>query len=51
LKNKIVAALQEYIIKPDVYVSLQSVQSRKFYITGERPAHRSTVPPRRTPCP
>jgi polysaccharide export outer membrane protein len=35
LKNKIVTALQEFIIKPDVYVSLQSVQSRKFYITGE----------------
>jgi polysaccharide export outer membrane protein len=35
LKNKIVAALQEYILKPEVYVSLQSVQSRKYYITGE----------------
>ena len=35
LKNKIVGALQEYIIKPDVYVSLQAVQSRKYYITGE----------------
>lgn len=35
LKNKIVEALQEVIIKPDVFVSLQSVQSRKFYITGE----------------
>jgi polysaccharide export outer membrane protein len=35
LKSKIVEALQEYIIKPDVIVSLQSVQSRKYYITGE----------------
>ena len=35
LKAKIVEALQEYIIKPDVIVSLQSVQSRKYYITGE----------------
>ena len=35
LKNKIVAALQEFILKPDVYVSLQSVQSRKYYITGQ----------------
>jgi polysaccharide biosynthesis/export protein len=35
LKAKIVGALQEYILKPDVYVSLQSVQSRKYYITGE----------------
>jgi polysaccharide biosynthesis/export protein len=35
LKTKIVEALQEYIIKPDVIVSLQSVQSRKYYITGE----------------
>lgn len=35
LKNKIVDALQEYILKPDVYVSLQSVQSRKYYIMGE----------------
>lgn len=35
LKVKIVEALQEYILKPDVIVSLQSVQSRKYYITGE----------------
>ncbi len=35
LKNKLVTALQEYILKPDVHVSLQSVQSRKYYITGE----------------
>ena len=35
LKAKVVEALQEYIIKPDVIVSLQSVQSRKYYITGE----------------
>jgi polysaccharide biosynthesis/export protein len=35
LKNKMVTALQEFILKPDVYVSLQSVQSRKYYITGE----------------
>jgi polysaccharide biosynthesis/export protein len=35
LKNKVVEALQEYIVKPDVIVSIQSVQSRKFYITGE----------------
>ena len=35
LKNKVVEALQEYIVKPDVIVSLQSVQSQKYYITGE----------------
>ena len=35
LKNKITEMLQEYILKPEVYVSLQSVQSRKYYITGE----------------
>lgn len=35
LKNKVVEALQEFIVKPDVIVSLQSVQSRKYYITGE----------------
>jgi polysaccharide export outer membrane protein len=35
LKNKITEALQEFILKPDVNVSLQSVQSRKYYITGE----------------
>jgi polysaccharide export outer membrane protein len=35
LKNKVSEALQEYIVKPDVIVSLQSVQSRKYFITGE----------------
>ncbi|HYP05191.1 MAG TPA: polysaccharide biosynthesis/export family protein [Bryobacteraceae bacterium] len=35
LKNKITEALQEHIIKPDVFVSLQAVQSKKYYITGE----------------
>jgi polysaccharide export outer membrane protein len=35
LKTKVSEALQEYIVKPDVIVSLQSVQSRKYYITGE----------------
>jgi polysaccharide export outer membrane protein len=35
LRNKVIEALQEYIVKPDVIVSLQSVQSRKYYITGE----------------
>ena len=35
LKNKITEMLQEYILKPEVYVSIQSVQSRKYYITGE----------------
>jgi polysaccharide export outer membrane protein len=35
LKNKIVSALSEYINKPEVMVSLQSVQSRRYYISGE----------------
>jgi polysaccharide export outer membrane protein len=35
LRNKVIEALQEYIVKPDVIVSLQSVQSKKYYITGE----------------
>ena len=35
LKNKIVEALQEFIVKPEVIVSVQSVQSRKYHITGE----------------
>lgn len=35
LKTKVVAALQEFILKPEVIVSLQSVQSRKYHITGE----------------
>ena len=34
-RNKVSEALQEYIVKPDVIVSLQSVQSRKYFITGE----------------
>ena len=35
LKEKIAEQLSEYINKPDVIVSVQSVQSRKYYITGE----------------
>jgi polysaccharide export outer membrane protein len=35
LKAKIVEALQEIIIKPEVTVSVRSVLSRKYYITGE----------------
>jgi len=35
LQKKIVEALQEFILKPDVTVTLQSVQSRKYHITGE----------------
>ena len=35
LKNRIAEMLQEYIVKPEVYISLQSVQSRKYHITGE----------------
>lgn len=35
LKNKIVEMLTEYINKPEVIVSVQSVQSRKFYVSGE----------------
>jgi polysaccharide export outer membrane protein len=35
LKNRIADMLQEYILKPEVYISLQSVQSRKYHITGE----------------
>jgi polysaccharide export outer membrane protein len=35
LQKKIVDALQEFIVKPDVTVSIQSVQSRKYFITGE----------------
>jgi polysaccharide export outer membrane protein len=35
LKAKVVEALSEYINKPEVIVSLQSVQSKKYYITGE----------------
>jgi polysaccharide biosynthesis/export protein len=35
LKTKIVEALQEYIVKPEVIVSIRSVLSRKYYITGE----------------
>ena len=35
LKNKIVEALQEYIVKPEVIVSIRSVLSKKYYITGE----------------
>jgi len=35
LKTKVVEALQEYIVKPDVIVAIQAVQSRKFHITGE----------------
>jgi polysaccharide biosynthesis/export protein len=35
LQAKVVEALTEYINKPEVTVSLQSVQSKKYYITGE----------------
>lgn len=35
LKAQIVTALSEYINKPEVMVSLQSVQSRRYHITGE----------------
>ena len=35
LKNKITEALSEFINKPEVIVSVQSVQSRRYYITGE----------------
>jgi polysaccharide export outer membrane protein len=35
LKNRITELLQEYILKPEVYISIQSVQSRKYHITGE----------------
>jgi polysaccharide biosynthesis/export protein len=35
LQAKVVEALSEYINKPEVTVSLHSVQSKKYYITGE----------------
>jgi len=35
LKNTIIEKLSEYINKPEVMVSVQSVQSRRYYITGE----------------
>jgi polysaccharide export outer membrane protein len=35
LKSTVVAALQEFINKPEVMVVLQSVQSRRYYISGE----------------
>jgi polysaccharide export outer membrane protein len=35
LKTKISDALGEFINKPEVIVSVQSVQSRRYYITGE----------------
>jgi polysaccharide export outer membrane protein len=35
LKENIVEKLTEFINKPEVMVSLQSVQSRRFHITGE----------------
>jgi polysaccharide export outer membrane protein len=35
LQTKVVEALTEFINKPEVTVSLQSVQSKKYYITGE----------------
>jgi polysaccharide biosynthesis/export protein len=35
LKTKLVEALNEFINKPEVIVSVQSVQSKKYYITGE----------------
>jgi polysaccharide export outer membrane protein len=39
LKNKIVEELGEFVNKPEVIVSVQSVQSKKYYITGE--VHRT----------
>lgn len=35
LKLQVVEALSEFINKPEVMVSIQSVQSRRYYITGE----------------
>jgi polysaccharide export outer membrane protein len=35
LQAKVVEALSEYINKPEVNVALMSVQSKKYYITGE----------------
>jgi polysaccharide biosynthesis/export protein len=35
LKAKVVAALSEFINKPEVMVSIQSVQSRRYHIAGE----------------
>lgn len=35
LKAKVVEALQELIIKPEVTVTVRSVLSRKYYVTGE----------------
>jgi polysaccharide biosynthesis/export protein len=35
LKQKIVAALSEFINKPEVMVTLASVQSRRYHISGE----------------
>ena len=35
LKQTIVSMLSEYINKPEVTVSVQSVQSKKYYVTGE----------------
>lgn len=34
LQTKVIEALSEYINKPEVTVSLQAVQSKKYYITG-----------------
>jgi len=35
LKSTIIEKLSDYINKPEVMVSVQSVQSRRYYITGE----------------
>ena len=35
LRGKVIEALSEYINKPEVIVSVQSVQSKKYTITGE----------------
>ncbi len=35
LKAKVVEKLSEFVNKPEVIVSVQSVQSKKYYITGE----------------
>jgi polysaccharide export outer membrane protein len=35
LKQKIVTALSEYMNKPEVMVTLASVQSRRYHISGE----------------
>ena len=47
LKEQITTKLTEFINEPEVMVSVQSVQSRRYYITGEinRPGRYSLVVP------